>query len=101
MVLLLPDGVLQPQLSVGLILTPHLAQVTVLFSMVQMPSMCLAGSVLREQLYLVCSRCLCKWWSKLYPVCEVAILPVQTVCTVHVPGLRSKAACTSMLVLGL
>ncbi len=82
------DGAWQPQLRVCLLLTPHLAQVTVLLSVAHMLPMCLAGCVLREQPYLLCAgrlyKVMCTWWSQLYPVCEVAILPLQTVCTVHV-----------------
>jgi len=58
-VLLLPDGVWQPQLRVCLLLTPHLGRVTVLLSVVHMLSMCLAGYryMLKEQPYLMCFGC--------------------------------------------
>ncbi|DBA88348.1 TPA: hypothetical protein ACH3X2_004849 [Trebouxia sp. C0005] len=34
--------------------------------------------------------------SQLFSVCKVATLPVQTACTVHMPRLRSGAACNPM-----
>ncbi len=91
----------QPQLRVCLLLTPHVGQVTMLLDLVHMLQAYHAGCIWREQPYLKCAGCLLykvmrTWWSQLCRVCEAAILPGQTACTVHVRRLNSSAACIPM-----